>query len=247
MSFLDFLKSLSKLSGMITRVDYQQNRLAFLKRLLSLEDAIGLEIGAADLPTVPANIGACYFADYRVSAEAKIDYTVDRCRPLSRQILDRTFDYIILAHVLEHIPDPIGYLQDLLKLLNDNGIILLVIPDMRRTFDQGREFTSIEHLLNDYCEKAAYPSVEHIMQFAPCVIEELKEKIPLEIFEWAVKNHESGNADVHCHVWTDEHFFRQMDQIIAGGLLPGVSVIYRWPNRGDFNEFMIGLQYQYYK
>ena len=47
-----------------------------------------------------------------------VDYIVPRNGLLSERITDRKFDYIVLAHVLEHIADPIGYIQDLSKLLN---------------------------------------------------------------------------------------------------------------------------------
>ena len=239
---------------MITRADYQRNRFEFLSRLVNIKTTTGLEIGASDLPTVKAFAGECFHANSRSKSEMvslwkldpnevpDVDYIVPRNGLLSQTISDRKFDYIVLAHVLEHIADPIGYIQDLSKLLNDKGVIMMAIPDKRRTSDQSRELTRIEHLLNDHYERSTYPSLEHIMNFAPCVIDELRGKGSAELYRWAKQNHESGNADVHCHVWTDEHFFKQMDELILGGLLPGVSILRKWPNSGDFNEFIIGLQ-----
>jgi SAM-dependent methyltransferase len=239
---------------MITRADYQRNRFEFLSQLVDIKETIGLEIGASDLPIIKTSVGRCFHANYHSKSELlslwnldpnevpDVDYIIPRSSLLSQRITNRKFDYIVLAHVLEHIADPIGYIQDLSRLLNGNGVIMMAIPDKRLTFDRNRELTRIEHLLNDYYEKSTYPSLEHIMEFAPCVIDELRGKGPTELYRWAKQNHESGNADVHCHVWTDQHFFQQMDQIIFAGLLPGISVIGKWPNSGDFNEFMIGLQ-----
>ncbi len=239
---------------MITRADYARNRFEFLSRLVNVRAATGLEIGASDLPTVTLSGAKCFHANSRSKSEMvalwklepdavpDIDYIVPRNGLLSQSITDRRFDYIILAHVIEHIADPIGYIQDLAKLLNDNGVIMMAIPDKRRTFDQSRELTRIEHLLNDYYERPTYPSLEHVMEYAPCVIDELRGKGVTDVYRWAKQNHESGTADVHCHVWTDEHFFKQMNELIAGGLLPAVSVIGHWPNRGDFNEFMVGFR-----
>ena len=215
----------------------------------------GLEIGASDFPTINPSQGKCFHANCRNKPELislfalnsddvpDVDYIISRNLPLSHQIVDRKFDYVVLAHVLEHVPDPIGYVQDLAKLLNDGGVIMMAIPDKRRTFDSGRQLTSIEHILNDYHEKSIYPSIEHVMEFAPCVVDELRGKGPAEVYHWAKSNHESGTADVHCHVWTDQHFFYQIDQIMRADLLPGLSVIGKWPNSGDFNEFMIGLEF----
>jgi len=243
-------------NGKITRADYQMNRLNILSQLVSLDRTEGLEIGAGDLPTIRPGTSICFHANFRPREELilmaevtnpddvpKVDYLIDRQYPLSRQIADRKFDYIVMAHVLEHVPDPIGYLQDLVNILNNMGVILITLPDKRRTFDQKREITPIDHILNDYYEKAKYPSIEHIMDFGRSMIDEFKDKSPIEIYKWAVTFFESGIADAHCHVWSDEYFFQQMDYIISGNLVPGVSIVMKWPNRGEFNEFMIALQY----
>jgi SAM-dependent methyltransferase len=172
----------------------------------------------------------------------EIDYLVDRHGPISASITDRIFDYVIAAHVLEHIPDPISFLQDLCKLLREVGVILLAIPDKRHTFDAPRVVTPIEHILNDYYQKARDQSIEHIMQCSPCVISDLKHLGPAELYAWAKQNYESGAADVHCHVWTDADFFDQIDEIMKAGLLPGVSVACREYNKPGFNEFRIALR-----
>lgn len=39
------------------------------------------------------------------------------------------FDVILLNHVLEHLSDPIGILQELYRLLNENGIIFVSLPN----------------------------------------------------------------------------------------------------------------------
>jgi SAM-dependent methyltransferase len=239
---------------LITRSDYQRERSNFLSSIVDLKSAVGLEIGASDLPTVGRDQGLCFHANSRTKDEMialwsvpvadtpEVDYLVDRLGPISGSITDRIFDYIIAAHVLEHIPDPISFLQDLCKLLREGGVILLAIPDKRHTFDASREVTPIEHILNDHHQKASYPSIEHIMQCAPCIIPGLKRLGPAELYAWAKQNYESGEADVHCHVWTDADFFDQVDEIMKAGLLPGVSVARKEYNKPGFNEFRIALR-----
>jgi SAM-dependent methyltransferase len=240
---------------MITRADYQRNRFAFLTGLTDVKKGLGLEIGAGDLPTVLPGAGRCLHANmygkrdlvtlFNLPAEQvpEVNYVVSRRQPLSEQIGLQTFDYVFLAHVIEHVADPIGYVKDLTNLLRQDALIVMAVPDKRRTFDNPRPATAIEHILSDYHERAMYPSVEHIMQFAPCIIDELKGKDSVELYQWAQANHESGAADVHCHVWTDEDFFRQVDEIRRAGLWTGLTVVAKWPNSGDFNEFMIALRY----
>src|SRR5581483_10845395 len=167
---------------------------------------------------------------------------VRRDQPLSGQIPPDRYGYIVLAHVLEHIADPIGYLVDLVGLLAPGGVLVIMLPDKRRTHDEPRPVTSLQHLLNDFHEKPTYPSVEHIMEYAPCVIDDLKGKDLGTVFHWARANHATGQADVHCHVWRDEDFFAQVDQLIAMGVLANVAAAGRWHNRGEFNEFMLALR-----
>ncbi|HZR82211.1 MAG TPA: methyltransferase domain-containing protein [Candidatus Binatia bacterium] len=239
---------------MITREDYQRNRFSFLCRFVNVAADIGLEIGAADLPTVMVKPNRCRYADFRsreemaalwnldASAMPKVDFVVRRDQPLSGQIPPDRYGYIVLAHVLEHIADPIGYLVDLVGLLAPGGVLVIMLPDKRRTHDEPRPVTSLQHLLNDFHEKPTYPSVEHIMEYAPCVIDDLKGKDLGTVFHWARANHATGQADVHCHVWRDEDFFAQVDQLIAMGVLANVAAAGRWHNRGEFNEFMLALR-----
>jgi SAM-dependent methyltransferase len=238
----------------ITRQDYQRNRFSFLSRFVDVTAELGLEIGAGDLPTVTAKPNRCRYADFRSKEEMAslwkvdpgsmpdVDYVVRRDRPLSEQIPPERYAYIVLAHVLEHVADPIGYLDDLSTLLAPGGVLLVVLPDKRRTHDVARPVTPIEHLLSDFHEKATYPSLQHVMEYAPCVIEELKCADPVAVYPWARANHATGLADVHCHVWRDEDFFTQVDQLVAMGVLPRLRTLGRWPNRGGFIEFMLALR-----
>jgi 2-polyprenyl-3-methyl-5-hydroxy-6-metoxy-1,4-benzoquinol methylase len=42
---------------------------------------------------------------------------------------DTTFDTIVLAHLLEHVSDPQGILQAATRLLQHDGVILIVVPN----------------------------------------------------------------------------------------------------------------------
>lgn len=52
------------------------------------------------------------------------------------------FDYIIASHVLEHVEDLIGFLQDVATVLSEAGELLIVYPDKRYCFDHFRESAS---------------------------------------------------------------------------------------------------------
>lgn len=41
---------------------------------------------------------------------------------------DATFDLVVIQHVLEHVPDPVGLLQDAKTRLADNGVLFFEVP-----------------------------------------------------------------------------------------------------------------------
>ena len=45
------------------------------------------------------------------------------------------YDYIVASHVIEHTPDPLGFLYDCENLLKPDGVLALAVPDKRFSFD----------------------------------------------------------------------------------------------------------------
>lgn len=240
----------------IVREDYRGARLAVLRRLVDPARAEGLEFGAFDFPVVAPGAGRCRFADVRSSRQlaemfgvplesvAPVEWVIDRARPLAAQIPAR-FDYVILCHVLEHVPEPIRFLNDVGTLLRPGGVMLLAVPDKRRTLDASRPSTTIDHLLARHHHGAPGPPLAQIMEFSRTWDEnwrKLAEENPRAFFEWAVGQFASGHADVHCNVWRDEELFAQLDYLAHGGFLPGLEVCLREPNEPPFNEFYVALR-----
>ncbi|MCY7273284.1 MAG: class I SAM-dependent methyltransferase [Phormidesmis sp. CAN_BIN44] len=44
-------------------------------------------------------------------------------------------DYVIASHVIEHVPDFIGWLSEVRGILKPGGILSLAIPDKRQCLD----------------------------------------------------------------------------------------------------------------
>ena len=53
------------------------------------------------------------------------------------------FDYILASHVIEHMVDFIGFLQDCEALLREGGALSLVVPDKRFCFDVFQPLTTV--------------------------------------------------------------------------------------------------------
>jgi len=116
-----------------------------------------------------------------------------------------------------------------------------VLPDVAVRIGPSRS----ERLDPEVVERATTPPLSQVMEFARAWVEELaalEAESPRRFYEWAVSNLESGQADVHCNVWCDEELFAQLDALVAGGFLPGLSVSARGPNRDGFNEFHLALR-----
>ena len=59
---------------------------------------------------------------------------------------DGSQDFIIANHLLEHVADPIGALEEWYRLLRPDGILFLALPDKRVTFDKDRPRTTLDHV-----------------------------------------------------------------------------------------------------
>jgi len=53
------------------------------------------------------------------------------------------FDYLIASHFLEHVADPLRFLEDCYTLLRPGGVLSLVLPDHRYCFDALRPPTTL--------------------------------------------------------------------------------------------------------
>ena len=117
----------------------------------------GLEIGAGARPfPVPPGAQVSY-GDMRDRAALQSYFKTDAVqsgREIDAQTLaaiaDASLDFVISAHVIEHLRDPIGAIVNAIRVLKRGGIHLLVVPEMRRTFDRDRPETTVAHALADF-------------------------------------------------------------------------------------------------
>ena len=65
-------------------------------------------------------------------------------------IADHYYDFVLSSHNLEHISNPIKALKEWRRVVKPGGIVIVLLPDYRRTFDHRRKPTPIEHMLQDY-------------------------------------------------------------------------------------------------
>lgn len=83
---------------------------------------------------------------------------VKRLHVGSLESLHERFDLIVLIHALEHIPDPIHYLSELVSLLNPGGMLLIEVPDLNSS--------PFDILIADHATHFSAASLRHVVASA---------------------------------------------------------------------------------
>jgi predicted SAM-dependent methyltransferase len=114
---------------------------------------------------------------------------------------DRSLDFVVANHVLEHVEDPISTLGTFLRVIRSGGILFLALPDARHTFDAARERTTVEHLLRDHREGPEVSRRAHYEEWARFNEQLAEERVASRVAEF-----ERDRAHHHFHVWELDGF-----------------------------------------
>lgn len=132
-------------------------------------NGLGLEIGPSHNPIAPRRSGfrvrtvdhldrdglVAKYAGHGVDTGAieEVDH-VWRGEPLSELVGEPGgFDWIIASHVIEHVPDLVGFLRECTVLLAPHGTLSLAIPDKRYCFDHFRPHSTTGEALQAWLER----------------------------------------------------------------------------------------------
>lgn len=80
------------------------------------------------------------------------------------------YDWIISSHNIEHTPDIIRFINDCADILNDDGIISLVIPDKRYCFDRFRPLTSLADVVDSNLNQKTIHSPGKVLEYCLNVV-----------------------------------------------------------------------------
>ncbi len=80
------------------------------------------------------------------------------------------YNYIIASHVIEHTTDFIGFFIQCAGLLKENGVLSLVIPNKRYSFDFFRENTSISEVIEKQTRECAVHGVSKRIDYFTNVV-----------------------------------------------------------------------------
>lgn len=190
-------------------MDFQQVRRDIAFQYLKGE---GIEVGALHAPLqVPDSVKVHYVDRMSVSdlrkqypelgavglVEADI---VDNGETLS-SIADNSWDFVIANHMIEHCQNPIGALENFLRVIKPGGLIYMGVPDKRYTFDIGRPLTTVDHLIRDYKEGPEWSKLGHYEEYVRLV-----DKFPEEQVAGRMQHLLDIDYSIHFHVWTADSF-----------------------------------------
>lgn len=224
-------------------------RQTFIAQHLDPNQCRIVEVGALDTPTYSARDGFnVRFIDY-TTKQGLIDdnpnnprYKTDTLVDVHYAIYDgdyaaipERFDLAIANHVIEHIPDMIGWLKGLRSVLNQGGCLFLSVPDRRHTFDYLRPETRVSEFLAAHREKQTVPTWRQIFDHF-YYYRKLDSKItwagnfdvilatPRSSIAEARRNADrmsSGEfVSLHCNVYTYDTFLQCAKELQKLGELP---------------------------
>ena len=133
----------------------------------------GLEIGGPSkvfarrniFPVYPivGQLDNCNYSSetvWEVNIERGQVYHFDLKKPPGRQFIAEAtalgsvppgiYDFVLSSHMLEHSANPILALREWIRILKDQGMLVMLLPHKDGTFDHRRPVTTMEHLVADF-------------------------------------------------------------------------------------------------
>lgn len=178
----------------------------------------GIDIGALHRPMVKHSLMNVKYVDRLTKAELQEHYPelrefdlveadiIDDAQTLD-SIENSSLDFVIAAHVIEHMRDPIGAIINWLRVLKTGGQLYLVVPDKRKIFDAPRARTTLAHLVNDYELGQCIDTAERTLDFQHALdyaVHVDKKVAPTEAIDHAEHLLDSGYSfHYHCFIPKD--------------------------------------------
>ncbi|HET8761343.1 MAG TPA: methyltransferase domain-containing protein [Nitrospiria bacterium] len=186
----------------------------------------GIEIGGAYLP-IPVDPRCCtvQYVDRMTASEllalfpevqgysiVEPDILCDVVTKGLSPFGDESQDFVIASHLIEHLPNPLGFIQDCYRVLRQNGVLYLVVPEKNFTFDRNRAVTPLAHLVEDMRRDVHEVDEDHLEDWLRYIRGTSIPVDPAEkqrVFRWELER------SIHVHVWTWEGMVEFLRHLIA--------------------------------
>jgi len=209
-------------------VDADEDPLAVRRRIGSRLTGQGVEIGPGHVPFPVANgVKVRYIDRWEPEENSSLfpelgespgfpepdivsDLDVDRLGGLA----DKSQDFVIASHIIEHLANPLAMLVDIHRVLRPGGLLVLLVPDRHRTFDRYRDPTPLAHLADEYQRDVREVDDLHVKEY---LVATRKHGHPTsdpsqfadDLTAENIANHR--RRSIHAHVWDVDEFKQLLD------------------------------------
>jgi len=143
---------------------------------------------------------------------------------------DAPYQHVVASHVIEHVPDVLGWLRDVAEVLTHDGALLLAVPDRRYCFDVHRAPATVGQVVQAHLDGDRTPSARAVLDHFMRAVDYSAEQAwageqpptegshPLDDVRRLLARQRAGEY-VDCHVWplTPQVFAGLMDDLLALG------------------------------
>ena len=143
---------------------------------------------------------------------------------------DAPYQHVVASHVIEHVPDMVGWLRDVAQVLTWDGALLLAVPDRRYCFDVHRTPATVGQVVQAHLDGDRTPSVRAVLDHFMRAVDYSAEQAwageqpptqgshPIDDVRRHVARQQAGDY-VDCHVWplTPQVFAGLLDDLLALG------------------------------
>jgi Methyltransferase domain len=145
---------------------------------------------------------------------------------------DTKFDWAVSSHVMEHVPNPIGWLTQVFEVLNEGATFSLLLPHKLFCYDKFRNTTDAANLIDAWIRSQEIPGPHQLFDFLSRSIEMSGPDAAATLaatnrFEDAKRHYSDADAldfvihswttgnyiDAHCSAFTPESFVQTFNQI----------------------------------
>lgn len=167
-----------------------------------------------------------------IKSVVEIDYVVKKSYTETFKNTKK-FDVVYLSHVIEHMPDIISFLKDVVNIIKKDGKLVLIYPDSRYCFDHFRNGTTFIDAYDVYKNNSI--NGKAVFDFTYNVVNEnnpvffwneqnIANVLPKNIFNESLKSYEKAfhdelPDDVHFWPFSDYQFVKFLYDMDRAGLL----------------------------
>lgn len=74
------------------------------------------------------------------------------------------YDFVLSSNCLEHVANPLKAIEEWIRVIKKDGLLLLILPNKDYCFDHKRPITDIKHLLDDYKNQKDESDLTHLSE-----------------------------------------------------------------------------------